>query len=82
MTQEQRIKKRLIERGEISRNECIRNYITRLSAIIFDLKEEGWDFDPKKVGNDYVYKVIKSPIKKTVPLMTQEGTVRLLSSNY
>ena len=80
MTQEQRIKKRLMERGQVSRNECLdtRPNITRLGAIICRLKKEGWEFETEEKNNDYIYKVKVCPIKQYIPLMTQEGTVRLL----
>ena len=80
MTQLQRIKKRLLERGMITRNECLNTFprITRLGARIVDLKEEGWEFETEEKNNDYIYKVKVCPIKQYIPLMTQEGTVRLL----
>jgi hypothetical protein len=63
------ILKRLKEKGEITRNECLRNYISRLSARIYDLRQAGWDFEAfyrpvfdnkgNKIGRDYVYKVVK-----------------------
>lgn len=65
-TQKQRIEKRLLDVGHITRNECIRNYITRLSAYILELKDEGWEFETKDTGQDYIYKVISSPYKKIV----------------
>lgn len=50
--------------GYVSRNEALRNYISRLGAIICDLKKDGWDFETKREKGDYVYKVIRSPEKK------------------
>jgi len=42
--------------GMISRNHCIRNYITRLSAIILDLKKKGYVFTTYySDNNDYIY---------------------------
>ena len=59
--------------GEISRNYCLQRYITRLGAIICNLKKEGYDFitftrenikpDGSK-GKDYVYQVIKKPFSE------------------
>lgn len=59
-TQRNRIAKRLLERGEISRNECLRNYISRLGARIQDLENEGWVFETETRGGDYIYKLIKA----------------------
>jgi hypothetical protein len=65
------ILKQLCLKGEITRNECLRNFISRLSARIYDLKQDGWDIEGfyrpviingEKVGMDYVYKVIRKPI--------------------
>ena len=58
---------------KISRNTALNMYITRLSAIIYDLKKEGWEFKafwvnyntPYSWANkDYVYEVIKNPYEK------------------
>lgn len=64
LTQKDRVAKRLLQVGKISRNECLKNFISRLSAIIQDLEVEGWVFETKQVKGDYVYKVVKSPYKK------------------
>ena len=56
---------RLEKKGEISRNECLKNYISRLGAYIHKLKREGYRFDTFKRsiktvygrGYDYVYKI-------------------------
>ena len=54
----------------ISRNMCLKNYITRLGALIWDLKQDGYEFttyweenikpDGSK-GKDFIYKVTKFP---------------------
>ncbi len=62
-TQKQRIIGRLKEFGQISRNECLRVYITRLASIISDLRQDGWEFSTKTLGGDYIYKVTKYPMK-------------------
>ena len=58
------VKERLYTDGYISRNECLRNYISRLGAIINHLKKEGYLFtgEYKKTtnGKDYIYKMINS----------------------
>lgn len=62
-TQKERVTKRLLTMGQISRNECLKNYISRLGAIICDLTKEGWEFETKNVKGDYVYVLKKSPYK-------------------
>lgn len=80
MTQEQRVKKRLLEYGYITRNQCLdtRPNITRLGAIICRMRKDGWDFEAYEKDNDYIYKVKVCPIKRYIPLKTSDGTVRLL----
>lgn len=60
------IKQQLLDNGEISRNWCLKNYISRLGAYIVDLKKQGWEFKTEQRGGDYVYKLIKKP-EITVP---------------
>lgn len=60
------IKKHLEQDGYISRNHCLKNYISRLGARIDDLKKEGWEFRPETVktangGKDFVYYVKSKP---------------------
>ena len=64
-SQKDRIIKRLLERGEISRNECLRNYISRLGAYIVILKKEGWEFETEERNGDYIYRATKTPYVKT-----------------
>ena len=55
-TQLQFVKDKLNEDGMISRNHCLRNYISRLSAIILKLKNEGYIFTTYiSDNNDYIY---------------------------
>lgn len=67
-TQLEQIKKQLLEHGKVSRNECLRNYISRLGAIIHTLRQQGFDIEGDYVktdyGKDYVYKLKSSPYKK------------------
>ena len=73
-SQRKRIDMRLRERGEVSRNECLdkRPRITRLSAIIKDMRIAGWDiiayWTDKKV--DYIYKLITAPKKSEEKIKT------------
>ena len=61
-SQREIIENQLLRYGKVSRNWALRRYISRLSGIIFDLKEkyviEGEWLRTKK-GNDYIYKFIK-----------------------
>lgn len=69
MKQKELIVNVLLNYGVVSRNWALSNYISRLSAIIYDLTHEyGWEFETEKVktikpngekGWDYVYKVKK-----------------------
>ena len=69
MTQKDYIINELLEKGTITRNECLRAYISRLGAIIAKLRAEGWDFEAKYIdvttqfgtSKDYEYRVIKIP---------------------
>lgn len=45
MTQKQWVENQLIKNGKITRNECLRNYISRLGAIISMLKDDGYKFE-------------------------------------
>ena len=56
-TQMQFVIDTLQTKGEISRNECLRNYFSRLGARINDLKRMGWQFETEKRNGDYVYKL-------------------------
>lgn len=66
-TQEQKVIRQLQETGRVSRNWALQNFITRLSAIILNLKKAGWDIEGKSErthggygrGLDYVYKLKK-----------------------
>lgn len=66
MTQKQRIITKLRADGNVSRNSALRNYISRLSAIIQDLEKDGWVFETKQVNNDYIYLVKESPLKEVI----------------
>lgn len=59
------VKERLLASGYVSRNECLRNYITRLGAIICKMNREGWvirgQYSDYENGRDYVYYVEQFP---------------------
>lgn len=72
-TQKNRVIQKLLRDGYITRNECLKQVpaITRLSAIIQILEEEGWVFSAKDVktgtpGGDYMYTPTTCPLKKQV----------------
>ena len=77
-TQKQRVVDKLLRDGFVTRNECLRNYISRLSAIIQDLEEEGFEFKPYDFHGDYRYDMIKCPYKTiTYTLQTGETITRI-----
>lgn len=79
LNQKQRIINQLLKEGFITRNSCIRNYITRLSAYILDLKNEGWEFETIDNGKDYIYKVSKCPYQiRTLTLANGEKIQQII----
>lgn len=56
-TQAEFILKQLKSKGEISRNQCLRKYISRLGARIHDLRKMGFKFTTEHRKGDYVYKL-------------------------
>lgn len=71
-TQLEWVKSQLAQYGEITRNQCLQERITRLSAIILVLKSEGFDFTTSRRGGDYVYKLASAPeVKKEVQYRTE-----------
>ena len=62
-SQKERVVQRILDTGKISRNECLRNFISRLGAIIYKLTKEGWEFRTEEIDGDYVYYQIKNPLK-------------------
>ncbi len=63
-SQKEYVIKRLMEDGQISRNHCLSHYISRLGAIIHDLKKDGFEIsgDYEKAGNgkDFVYRLLNA----------------------
>ena len=67
-SQKEIVIEKLDKDGFVNRNWCLRKYISRLSAIIYELKEEGWEFETKRGkgdDNDYYYHVRTRPPKET-----------------
>lgn len=69
LTQKEWVATQLATTGTITRNQCLRNYISRFGAIIADLKKEGWEFEahyvevntPFGTGKDYQYRATYIP---------------------
>lgn len=77
MSQKQKILKILREQGEVTRNTALKMSITRLSAIIKDLKKEGMNieghWDITEQGKDYKYVLLDKP--KKVEVFSMGGEV-------
>lgn len=54
-TQYNVVLRHLIKYGYVTRNWCLRKYISRLSAIIYGLKKRGYRFEISREGGDYKY---------------------------
>lgn len=61
MSQKNIVLKQLRENGEVTRNWCLERYITRLGAIMCQLRKEGVNYEAKSRGGDYVYKLLDKP---------------------
>lgn len=60
ITQKQWVRGKLLKNGSVTRNQAIRNGITRLGARIYDLKNEGMTIEGKRLplrdnGYDFIY---------------------------
>ena len=71
-TQRQIVINRLRQTNQISRNWCLKNYISRLSAIILDLKHKGWVFKPKRDEGDYIYILERMPLDDEIEYSPQQ----------
>lgn len=64
-TQRKWVLEQIEEQGFITRNQCLRNYISRLGAIICDLTKEGYvftaEYQKTPNGKDYVYTLVNKP---------------------
>lgn len=81
-SQKQFVKKMLLETGMVSRNGCLQNRITRLGAIICDLKKDGYDieggYEKTEHGKDFVYRIHPDQMKKKqVVEYLSNGSVRI-----
>lgn len=82
-SQSEWVVKQLLDKGKISRNFALKNYISRLGAIIQDLEENGWEFNAHYIpsdnkGRNYVYEVIKCPLKKRTYQVNGKEIVKYL----
>lgn len=70
-SQNERIERRLAERGYVTRNECLGTFpaITRLSARIDDLEKKGYVFRPERRGGDYIYHLVSKPAPQQLKLV-------------
>jgi len=79
MTQLNFIRNELMNNGRISRNFCLRNFISRLGARIDDLKKGGLKIEGKWVntdyGRDFVYYLQKDSLIGNQPQNHTTGLV-------
>lgn len=68
MTKTQWIKEQLDKEGKITRNQALKNYISRLASRIYEFKQKGWVFEEKIEEGDYVYIVKEKPAPKPLTL--------------
>ncbi len=65
-TQRNWVEERLRDTKRVTRNEALGRFVSRLAAIIADMKRDGWVIEGDNlkslVGNDYVYTLISEPI--------------------
>lgn len=72
LSQKDIVLKQMREFGRVRRNWCLSRIpaITRLSAIMLDLKNEGVNFEPKEVDGDYHY-ILKDRPKQVIEYRVQ-----------
>lgn len=72
-TQLERIKMKLARDKFVTRNECLSQFpaITRLGARIEDLEQQGYVFETKDTGRDYIYKLVSTPAPKQLALLSK-----------
>ncbi len=65
-SQKDKVLKLMREQGFVTRNWALQNYISRLGAIMCDLKDEGVNFEAKNDDGDYRYTLLDKPKEKIV----------------
>lgn len=63
-TQKEFVVQQVKKNGFITRNQCLRNYISRLGAIIFELKKDGFEFDSYFQKNETLFGTEKDFVYK------------------
>ena len=64
-TQLEMVKQQLKDYGEVSRNWALSRDCSRLGALIYILKKQGYNFDIYRRGGDYVYVLRNSEFDAT-----------------
>lgn len=54
-SQKDKVLTELRSQGFVTRNWALRNFISRLGAIMCDLKKDGIEFETKRIEGDYGY---------------------------
>lgn len=60
-SQKDKVLKEMRSQGFVTRNWALRNFISRLGAIICDLKKDGMDIEAKWKDGDYEYVLKDKP---------------------
>jgi hypothetical protein len=66
MSQKTKVLKLMREQGYVTRNWALSNFISRLSAIILDLKQDGVNIEGGWKEGDFVYKLLDKPVRTEV----------------
>lgn len=61
LTQKKRILNQLRNTGSVTRNWALSQFISRLGAIILELKKEGMHIEGAHKGTDYIYTLKDKP---------------------
>ena len=65
-TQRNWVEERLHDTKRVTRNEALGRYISRLAAIVADMKKDGWSIEGNSLktahGTDYEYRLISEPV--------------------
>ena len=65
-TQRNWVEERLRDTKRVTRNEALGRFVSRLAAIIADMKRDGWSIEGSSLktanGTDYVYTLISEPL--------------------
>ena len=80
-TQRQWVEQTLKENGKITRNFALSNFVSRLGAIICDMKKDGWNIVPSRDNGDYVYTLVEAP-KRLVWAFDLRDGVRVPRATY